>query len=109
MANRTPRHQKPGDKNLKGKLSKSFCPCCDDVINHKQKIINEIHNKEIKEYPMTGLFSRLTEQQKHEVLSYDGAINIGQKTMTLGPDGKGMDCNSIAPVGSEFDSHRRLN
>ena len=46
MANRTSRHQKPGDKNLKGKKSKSFCPCCDNVINHKEKVLIKELEKE---------------------------------------------------------------
>ena len=47
MANRTSRHQKPGQKNLRGKLSKGFCPCCDDVINHKPKVLAKVHMDEM--------------------------------------------------------------
>jgi hypothetical protein len=54
MANRTSRHQNPGDKNLKGKKSKGYCICCDDVINHKEKILKEIDEKEMKQYCSSG-------------------------------------------------------
>lgn len=49
MANRSPRYQKPGDKNLKGKKSKNFCPCCDKVINHKEKVLIKELEKEKNE------------------------------------------------------------
>ena len=47
MANRTPRHLRPGQQNLRGKKTARICPCCDDMKNHKEKIIEKIHNAEI--------------------------------------------------------------
>lgn len=48
MGNRTARHQRPGQKNLRGRKSASFCPCCDDVINHREKILADIARREMQ-------------------------------------------------------------
>jgi len=57
LGNRTPRHQRAGQKNLKGKLTLDDCPCCDPIQNHKPKIIAKIHADEVRE---------ATEQQSYE-------------------------------------------
>lgn len=49
MGNRTPRHLKPGQHDLKGKKSKMVCPCCDDMINHKEDILKAVDMREAEE------------------------------------------------------------
>lgn len=50
MGNRTSRHQRPGQHDLRGKKTKSSCPCCDEIINHREKIIERLHQEEM-DYP----------------------------------------------------------
>ena len=54
MGNRTARHQKAGNKNLRGRKTASFCPCCDLVKNHKEKVLAKIADAEMRAAPTTG-------------------------------------------------------
>jgi hypothetical protein len=47
MGNRTSRHLKPGNQNLRGRKSATICPCCDSMINHKEDILARIAQDEI--------------------------------------------------------------
>lgn len=49
MGNRSPRHLRPGDRNLKGRTVKTVCPCCDPIINHRPKMIITQHRREIED------------------------------------------------------------
>ena len=48
MANRTARHQQPGNRNLRGKRTKQVCPCCDPIIDHREKILAGLAEQEMR-------------------------------------------------------------
>jgi hypothetical protein len=52
MGNRTSRHLKPGNRNLRGRKSAVICPCCDSMINHREDILAQIAQDEISEAMM---------------------------------------------------------
>ena len=50
MGNRSPRHLSPGDVNLRGKRSKTVCPCCDPVMDFRDKARAKAHQRDIDDH-----------------------------------------------------------
>lgn len=48
MGNRTSRHLQPGQHDLRGKKTKSVCFDSDDMMNHRDKIMEKIHQDEME-------------------------------------------------------------
>lgn len=50
MGNRTSRHLHPGQHDLRGKRTAIICRCCDRMVNHKDKILADIHADEMRRW-----------------------------------------------------------
>jgi hypothetical protein len=54
MSNRSPRHLKPGQRNLRGRKKMTVCRCCDPIIDHRDEILRSLHNAEMAEAAAVG-------------------------------------------------------